>query len=104
MDAMLRALADETRRQIVSLVWHRELAAGEIARNFSVTRPAISQHLGVLRASRLISLRREGTRRLYRANREAIAQLRDELGAFWDSRLTRLKKVAEEAERRGRRR
>jgi DNA-binding transcriptional ArsR family regulator len=104
MDAMLRALADGTRRQILGLVWRRELTAGEIASNFSVTRPAISQHLGVLLTSELLSVRREGTRRLYRANRRAIAQLRDDLGAFWDSRLMRLKQAAEATERAGRRR
>lgn len=99
MDAMLRALADETRRKIVGLVWRQERTAGEIAANFAVTRPAISQHLAVLLASDLVSMRRDGTRRLYRANRQAIARLRAALGAFWDERLTRLGRAAEAVER-----
>jgi DNA-binding transcriptional ArsR family regulator len=101
---MLRALADGTRRQILALVWRDERTAGEIAAKFAMTRPAVSQHLAVLRDSELVSVRPEGTRRLYRANRQAIARLRAELGAFWDDRLTRLRDVAEAAERKGRRR
>ena len=97
MDAALRALADSTRRQILALVWDEERPAGEIAANFSLTRPAISQHLTVLRESRLVSVRQVGTRRLYHANREAVAQLRAELGAFWDIRIDKLKRAAEAA-------
>jgi len=90
-------LADSTRRQILALVWDEERPAGEIAANFSLTRPAISQHLTVLRESRLVSVRQVGTRRLYHANREAVAQLRAELGAFWDIRIDKLKRAAEAA-------
>jgi DNA-binding transcriptional ArsR family regulator len=104
MDAILRALADGTRRHILALVWREERTAGEIAAEFAVTRPAISQHLRVLLASELVSVRREGTRRLYRANRQAVARLRAELAAFWDDGLARLKEAAEGAERRGERR
>src|SRR5262249_54091397 len=91
MDAKLRALADETRRHILTLVWARERTAGEIADRFDMTRPAISQHLGVLLDCDLIAVRREGTRRLYSANREGMANLRAELEAFWDASLNRLK-------------
>jgi DNA-binding transcriptional ArsR family regulator len=101
---MLRALADGTRRQILALVWRDERTAGEIAAEFAMTRSAVSQHLAVLRDSKLISVRPEGTRRLYRANRQAVARLRAELGAFWDDRLARLRDVAEASERKGRRR
>jgi DNA-binding transcriptional ArsR family regulator len=69
-----------------------------------MTRPAVSQHLSVLRNSKLVSVRPEGTRRLYRANRQAIARLRAELGLFWDDRLTQLRDAAEASERKGRRR
>ena len=102
MEVELRALADGTRRRILSLVWQRERTAGEIAAGFSISRPAVSQHLGVLRASKLVTLRRAGTRCLYRANHVAIARLRAELGAFWDDRLGVLKDrlEAEERERR----
>jgi DNA-binding transcriptional ArsR family regulator len=95
MDAKLRALADETRRQILALVWERERTAGEIADCFDVTRPAISQHLGVLLDCDFIAVRREGTRRLYSANHKAIANLRAELENFWDSSLRQLKTDAE---------
>jgi DNA-binding transcriptional ArsR family regulator len=101
---MLRALADGTRRQILTLVWHDELTAGEIAAAFTITRPAVSQHLAVLRESKLVSVRPEGTRRLYRANRQVVARLRAELEAFWADRLVRLRDVAEASERKGRRR
>jgi|SRR5580704_9027721 DNA-binding transcriptional ArsR family regulator len=101
---MLRALADGTRRQILALVWRDERTAGEIAAEFAMTRPAVSQHLSVLRNSKLVSVRPEGTRRLYRANRQAIARLRAELGLFWDDRLTQLRDAAEASERKGRRR
>ena len=99
VDAALRALADETRRQILGLVWREERPAGEIAAHFSLTRPAISQHLNVLLESNLVSVRREGTRRLYLTNRDAIGRLRAELGEFWDDRIGRLKAAAERAER-----
>ena len=101
---MLRALADGTRRQILALVWREERTAGEIASEFAITRPAVSQHLTILRESELISVRREGTRRFYRANRQAVARLRAELGAFWDNHLAQLRDAAETAEQRHRRR
>jgi DNA-binding transcriptional ArsR family regulator len=97
---MLRALADRTRRQILLLVWRQERTAGEIAAQFSVTRPAISQHLRVLLDCQLVSVRRAGTQRIYRANRGAVARLRAELEAFWDNSLERLKTAAEAAERK----
>ena len=97
MDAKLRALADETRRHILALVWARERTAGEIADRFDMTRPAISQHLGVLLDCDLIAVRRDGTRRLYSANHQGMANLRAELEAFWDASLNRLKTDAEAA-------
>ena len=100
---MLRALADDTRRQILALVWRDERTAGEIAAKFAMTRPAVSQHLAILRDSNLVSVRPDGTRRLYRANRQAIARLRAELAAFWDNRLVQLRDAAEASERKGRR-
>ena len=100
MDATLRALADPRRREILALVRDRELAAGEIAERFDVTRPAISQHLGVLREAGLVTERRAGTRRFYRARPRGAAELRTWLEAFWDDRLTQLK-IASEEERHG---
>jgi DNA-binding transcriptional ArsR family regulator len=104
MDIVLRALADGTRRQILALVWRDERTSGEIAAKFAMTRPAVSQHLAVLRESNLVLVRPEGTRRLYRANRQAVARLRAELGAFWDDRLAQLQEAAEASERKNRRR
>jgi DNA-binding transcriptional ArsR family regulator len=100
MDEALQALANGTRRRILALVWRNESTASEIAAQFSVSRPAISQHLRVLRATELVRVRRAGTRWLYRANRQAIARLRAALGSFWGNRLEQLKIAAEAAERR----
>src|SRR5215467_9885112 len=100
MDSALRALADSTRRYILALTWHGERTASEIASQFSMSGPAISQHLKVLLDSDLVSLRRSGTRRFYRVNQSAIASLQAELASFWDSGLSRLKREAERKERR----
>jgi DNA-binding transcriptional ArsR family regulator len=103
MDAKLRALADETRRQILGLVWGAERTAGDISDRFAMSRPAVSQHLGVLLECDLVAVRREGTRRLYVANHQGIANLRKELETFWDASLRRLKVDAEAAKRKRRR-
>lgn len=104
MDAALKALAEPRRRDILRLVWDGELPAGEIAARFDVSRPAISQHLRVLRDADLVGERREGTRRLYRARQETVADLRRFLDDFWDDRLHRLREAAEAVERHDRRR
>src|SRR3712207_654227 len=98
MDDLLRALAEPRRRDIVRLVWARELSAGAIAAHFDVTRPAISQHLTVLKEAGLVVERREGTRRLYRARPERVAEVVRFLESFWDERLARLKQAAEAEE------
>lgn len=87
-------------------MWSQERTAGDIAKGFNVTRPAISQHLRVLREAGLVSERRDGTRRLYRALPEALGELRAVLEAYWDTALDSLKQAAEQAEhdkRRGKR-
>src|SRR5579864_1464996 len=93
MDDLLRALADGTRRRILVLVAARERTAGEVALEFALTRPAISQHLGVLLESGLVAMRRVSTRRLYRAERPALARLRAELDAFWKDSLTHVAEI-----------
>lgn len=99
MDAALKALAEPRRREIVRLVWSRELPATAIADHFGdVTRPAISQHLGVLKAAGLVSERRDGTRRLYRARQDEMRKLRDELDRYWTTGLERLRDVSEAAQ------
>ena len=100
MDDVTRAIAEPRRREILTLVRERELSAGEIASHFDVTRPAISQHLTVLRESGLVTERRDGTRRLYRARPEGLADLRDFLNGFWTNRLARLKLAAELEQKR----
>src|SRR5207302_11028041 len=99
MEAALRAISATRRRQILSLVRDGELSAREIAGHFDVTRPALSQHLNVLKEAGLVSERRNGTRRLYRARPEGLAQLKGFLEEFWDERLDALKAEAEREER-----
>src|ERR1700724_3724107 len=86
-DEALKAIAERRRRAILRLVADDELAAGEIAAAFDVTRTAISQHLTVLKNAGLLSERREGTRRLYRARPEGLAGLRHFLDEMWASSL-----------------
>ena len=87
MDEALRALAEPRRRAILRLVAHSELAAGEIAGYFEVTRPAVSQHLTVLKNAGLLTERKVATRRLYRARPEGLAGLRQFLDQMWASSL-----------------
>ena len=100
MDAALRAIADPIRRRILSLVWREECTAGEIAARFEVSQPAISQHLKVLRQTGLVAVRRDGTRRFYRADQTSMAGVRAVIEAFWDDRLAVLKTEAEAVQRR----
>ncbi|HZO95847.1 MAG TPA: metalloregulator ArsR/SmtB family transcription factor [Gaiellaceae bacterium] len=102
MEAALRALAEPTRRRILTLVRDSELSAGEIASHFTVTRPAVSQHLTVLKEAGLVHERRNGTRRLYSLRPEGLAGLRSFLEGFWDERLQALRREAEAEERRKR--
>ena len=100
MQASLDALAEPRRREILALIRDRELPAGEIAANFDVTRSAISQHVGVLKHAGLVTERREGTKRLYRARPEGLADLRAFLDEFWSERLDVLVREAQREERR----
>jgi len=100
VDAALKALAEPRRREILRLVWSQELPATDIADRFGeVTRSAISQHLGVLKAAGLVTERRDGTRRLYRAQQDEMRRLREFLDDYWTSGLERLRDVAEAAQR-----
>ena len=100
MEAALRAIAEPRRRTILRLVGGGELSAGEIAAHFDVTRPAVSQHLTVLKEAGLVTERRDGPRRLYRARPEGLAGVRAFLDEFWTDGLERLKLAAEDEERR----
>jgi DNA-binding transcriptional ArsR family regulator len=95
VDDQLRALAEPRRRAILHLITDREMAAGEIASHFEVTRPAISQHLSVLKAAGLVTERRDGVRRLYRTDPAGLLAVRQYLDGFWAGRLTRLKAAAQ---------
>jgi len=100
METALKAIAEPSRRRILMLVRDEELAAGEIASHFEISRPAVSQHLTVLREAGLVDERRNGTRRLYRARPEGLAELKRFLDGFWDERLEALKREAEREERK----
>jgi DNA-binding transcriptional ArsR family regulator len=100
MEAALKAIAAPHRLRILRLVRDDELSAGEIAAHFDVTRPAISQHLTVLKEAGLVNERRNGTRRLYRARPEGLVELRAFLDELWGERLEALKREAEREERK----
>jgi DNA-binding transcriptional ArsR family regulator len=94
-DEALRAIAEPRRRKILQLVAHDELAAGEIAAAFDITRTAVSQHLTVLKNAGLLSERRDGTRRLYRARAQGLAELREFLDDMWSGALDAARRIAE---------
>src|SRR6266498_4658573 len=98
MEAVVKAIAAPHRRQILSLVREGELSAGEIAAHFEVTRPAVSQHLTVLKEAGLVRERRNGTRRLYSVRPEGFNEVKTYLEGFWDEKLEALKREAEREE------
>jgi DNA-binding transcriptional ArsR family regulator len=98
VEAALKAIAAPHRRTILRLVSDEELSAGEIASHFDLTRPAVSQHLSVLKEAGLVDERRNGTRRLYRARPEGLVELKAFLDEFWGERLEALKREAEREE------
>jgi len=98
VETALRAIAEPRRRRILMLVRDGELSAGEIASHFEISRPAVSQHLTVLKEAGLVDERRNGTRRLYRARPQGLEELRAFLEGFWDERLEALKRDAEREE------
>jgi DNA-binding transcriptional ArsR family regulator len=97
MDAV-KVIAEPRRQEILRLCWQGERAAGELADAFEVTFGAVSQHLKVLRDAGLVTVRKDGTRRYYRANRAALGPLAAYLEALWGQQLDRLAVLAEAAE------
>ena len=91
------ALADDTRRAIVTRLAEGPLAVGRLAEGLPVTRSAVSQHLKILKDAGLVSERATGTRRIYRLNPAAVAALRDQLDAFWRRALESYADVADSA-------
>jgi DNA-binding transcriptional ArsR family regulator len=96
IDAGLNALGDPTRLAIFHRLAKCPLAVNELAVGLPVSRPAVSQHLRVLKSARLVRARREGTRRIYEMDPEGIAELRDHFAQLWDHALLSFKRVAEE--------
>ncbi len=87
-DGVWDALGDRTRRAIVECLADGPRAVGELAAVLPVTRPAVSQHLKVLKDAGLVSERAEGTRRIYRLEPTAVAALRDQLDTYWRRALS----------------
>ena len=94
------ALGDPTRRAIFEQLRRGPRAVGEIAGELPVSRPAVSQHLRVLKKAGLVSERRDGTRRLYRLDPDGLAEVRRYFDDFWSEALAAFKAVAEQSERR----
>jgi DNA-binding transcriptional ArsR family regulator len=93
---VLSALADPTRRQVFELLRRGPRPVGELAGELPVSRPAVSQHLKVLKDAGLVREQRDGTRRLYAPNGDGLAALRDYLDEYWDEALSAFKTAAEE--------
>jgi DNA-binding transcriptional ArsR family regulator len=91
----LEALGDSTRRAIVERLREGPLAVGELAKELPVSRPAVSQHLRVLKEAGLVTERQEGTRRLYRLDPAGLAELRATFDLFWTDALAAFKEAAE---------
>jgi DNA-binding transcriptional ArsR family regulator len=93
----LKALGDPTRLEIFERIARKPMAVGEIARELPVSRPAVSQHLAVLKAAGLVIDRAEGARRVYRVDSAGLAVLRTWLDRFWDGALSAFKAEAEKS-------
>lgn len=101
-DTALQALADPTRRSVFERLRGGEAAVGEIARGLPVSRPAVSQHLRVLREAQLVVERKEGTRNLYSIDNRGLEELRTYLEGFWGEVLGSFKKAVEAKKEGGR--
>lgn len=94
----LSAIASDRRREILRLLWQTERTAGDLASEFEISWPAISQHLGILKVAGLVQERRDGRHRLYTANPETVGQLETVLTSMWEADLDRLASLAESDE------
>ncbi|MDQ4059036.1 MAG: metalloregulator ArsR/SmtB family transcription factor [Actinomycetota bacterium] len=94
-DDVLDALGDRTRRSVFELLAAGPRSVGELAEDLPVTRPAVSQHLRVLKLAGLVTDTRAGTRRLYRIDDAGLRELRRFLDSFWDEALSAFVKAAE---------
>ncbi len=97
----IQAISDPTRFAILQKLRDQELPAGKIAEEFPhISRPAVSQHIRILKDNNLLWERREGTKRIYRLRRKGFYDVYRFLEAFWDEKLQDLKAAAEEEERK----
>jgi DNA-binding transcriptional ArsR family regulator len=92
---LMSALGDPTRRQIVDILSIHPSSVADIAQQLPVSRPAVSQHLRVLKEAGLVTLRTEGTRNIYQLDPEGLAALRDHLDSLWQNALEQFKTAAE---------
>ncbi|HEY7271116.1 MAG TPA: metalloregulator ArsR/SmtB family transcription factor [Actinoplanes sp.] len=97
MDAV-KVVAEPRRQELLRLCWQQERTAGALAAAVDITFGAVSQHLKVLRDANLVSVRRDGTRRYYRANRVTLGPLADYLETMWAGQIDRLASLAEAAD------
>ena len=93
----LQLIAEPRRRQILGLIWDHELPASAIAASFDLTFGAVSQHLALLREAELVTVRRDGNRRFYRADQDRLRPFQPILEAMWRQSLTRLAEEVEAA-------
>jgi DNA-binding transcriptional ArsR family regulator len=100
IEKVIQALSEPKRREILQLVYEKELTSSAIASNFDISAPAISQHLKVLEGAGLVTVRKEGTKRYYGFKKEGFAELKQFIDHFWDDHLLLLKEAAEEEERK----
>jgi DNA-binding transcriptional ArsR family regulator len=101
VERALDALGDPTRRRVLRRLREGTRSVREIADGMAVSRPAVSQHLKVLKAAGLVVVRAEGTRRLYAVDTRGIEALRDWLDGFWDETLAAFKRAVEKAAKEG---
>ena len=94
-DTVFDALGDPTRRTVFKRLRDGARSVTDIADGMDVSRPAVSQHLAVLKAARLVTDRAEGTRRLYAVDQRGVAAVREWLEGFWDKTLAAFKEAAE---------
>lgn len=98
MDA-LQIVAEPRRQEILRLVWRDEVAVGELVDRLDLSYAGVSQHLALLREAGFVTVRRDGKRRLYRADHDRLGPLKQFLESFWAGQLDRLATLAEEVER-----
>lgn len=96
----IQALGDPTRRSIFERLRNGPRAVGELARELPVSRPAVSQHLRVLKEAGLVTEQRNGTRRIYGVDAASVAELRDYFDGFWSDALESFKRAAEQEQGR----